>query len=134
MSHRSWVQLPHGKFFFVPHLGGRSCFLPNRLTSPSASGKITVPSEITRLCYHPDHSFCVLSYSGRILSRSAISSVFHLFPLLLFLFSFWSSLYTTTISMKTSAILIAALSAAASVEAGIHRYVHLRQRCHLRTG
>lgn len=107
-------------------------FPPNRLTSPSASGKITVPSEITRLCCHPDHSSASYHIPADPLS---FSHQFRLpsFPLLLFLFSFWSSLYTTTISMKTSAILIAALSAAASVEAGIHRYVHLRQRCHLRT-
>lgn len=67
---------PTREILFVPPLGGRSCFPPNRLTSPSASGKITVPSEITRLCCHPDHSLVLRPIIFRQILPSVPSSIF----------------------------------------------------------
>lgn len=86
-SHRSWVQLPHGKFLFAPHhisdlLGQR--LSARQLTSLSASGDIA--SQIAVRSVVRGRLRCATQRSTRsasdlvksILSRSFSYSVFHI--------------------------------------------------------
>lgn len=70
----------HTGNFFLCHISAvESVSLPNRLTSPSASGKINHSAFGDHpAVLPPDHSFCVLSYSGRsfLVQPSVPSSIF----------------------------------------------------------